>query len=123
MFGAAVAVYLLVDYDPDGAHIFKVYSEGGLNSSSNCLPNAHWIGLHCDLTCLGRWGLGPSEMSEFTRRDMQLALRLLRHWKDRPKYRRRMAKMSYYGKKVELEAATQRRSTLLDYIYNLVGGL
>ncbi|KAJ2821102.1 hypothetical protein IWW50_004777, partial [Coemansia erecta] len=57
---------------------------------------------------------------EFTRRDRDLALRLMRHWEKTPMLRRRMAKMLYCGKKVELEAITQHRSTVLEFIGSLV---
>ncbi|KAJ2777398.1 endodeoxyribonuclease [Coemansia javaensis] len=113
-------IAVLVDYDPDGAHIFQVYCEGGLDGSRVCMPNCRWAGLHCSMTRVGRWGLDVSRMIEFTARDRGLALRLMQHWSCVPALRRRMARMAYRGKKAELEVVTQFRAMALSYIESLI---
>ncbi|KAJ2417044.1 hypothetical protein GGI10_000500 [Coemansia sp. RSA 2530] len=68
------------------------------------------------MTRVGKWGLNVDKMIEHTGRDRSLALRLLKHWDSNVELRRRMAKMLYRGKKAELEAITQYRGMLLEYV-------
>ncbi|KAJ2029593.1 hypothetical protein IWW57_001646 [Coemansia sp. S610] len=68
------------------------------------------------MTRVGKWGLNVDKMIEHTSRDRSLALRLLKHWDSNVELRRRMAKMLYRGKKAELEAITQYRGMLLEYV-------
>ncbi|KAI8320284.1 DNA topoisomerase IV, alpha subunit [Martensiomyces pterosporus] len=113
-------ICVLVDSDPDGAHIFQVYSEGGWRKTLPWLLNARWAGLHCSATHIGSWGLDLDKTQEFSARDRRLALKLAKRWRAVPDRRRRMAKMLYLGKKAELELVTQHRTVLLDYISDIV---
>ncbi|KAJ2026135.1 hypothetical protein GGH13_005615 [Coemansia sp. S155-1] len=69
---------------------------------------------------IGKWGLDTGQLIEYTRRDRSLALRLLNHWISSTVLRRRMAKMLYRGKKAELEAITQYRCVLLEYVNSIL---
>ncbi|KAJ2608922.1 hypothetical protein EV177_004726 [Coemansia sp. RSA 1804] len=113
-------VSVLVDYDPDGAHIFRMYAEGGLKNTTPVLAHARWAGLHCSCGRIGNWGLDPESTIEFTAHDRRLSLHLVKEWEKSTGLRRRMAKMAYRGKKVELEAITQFRSMLLAYIDHIL---
>ncbi|KAJ2770251.1 endodeoxyribonuclease [Coemansia nantahalensis] len=100
-FLGTLDIAVLVDHDPNGAHIFQVYSEGGLDGSQI-------------------WGLDVRQALEFTLHDRSLALRLVHHWSQTPVLRRRMARMAYRGKKTELEAVTQYRAMTLEYVASLI---
>ncbi|KAJ2718923.1 endodeoxyribonuclease [Coemansia sp. Benny D115] len=114
-------IMVLVDCDPDGAHIYQVYAEGGWSQRNFQLLQARWSGLHCSMARIGgRWGLDVSQLIEFTARDRSLALRLLQHWVGNAELRRRMARMLYRGKKAELEAITQYRDMLLGYVASIL---
>ncbi|KAJ2746147.1 endodeoxyribonuclease [Coemansia sp. BCRC 34301] len=108
MFSNSLRVSVLVDCDPDGAHIYQ------------CFPHARWAGLHCSTARIGKWGLNADQMITYTSRDRGLALRLLRHWISSTALRRRLAKMLYCGKKAELEAVTQYRNMLLQYVGDIL---
>ncbi|KAJ2477208.1 hypothetical protein EV174_004691, partial [Coemansia sp. RSA 2320] len=116
----SLRVVVLVDYNPDGAQIYQVYAQGGWSNSKFSLPHARWAGLHCSMTRIGKWGLDIGRMIEFTYRDRSVALRLLKCWAGNKELRRRMAKMLYRGKKAELEAVTQYRGMVLDYIHSIL---
>ncbi|KAJ2825913.1 hypothetical protein FBU31_003579, partial [Coemansia sp. 'formosensis'] len=120
MFSSKLRVSVLVDCDPDGAHIYQVYAEGGWSKCQFCFPHARWAGLHCSMARVGNWGLDIGQMVEYTRRDRVLALRLIKHWICNAVLRRRMAKMLFRGKKAELEAVTQYRSMLLEYVGDIL---
>ncbi|KAI9469514.1 Spo11/DNA topoisomerase VI subunit A [Coemansia mojavensis] len=115
-----IPVYAIVDYDPDGACIYKTYAEYCSTKSPCRSANTIWAGLHCTLARVDRWGLDVSKMAEYTQRDRKLSMSLIKHWVDVPEYRRRMSKMVYCGKKVELEAVTQIRAMLLNYIMGIL---
>ncbi|KAI7827850.1 Spo11/DNA topoisomerase VI subunit A, partial [Kickxella alabastrina] len=100
-------IVVLVDNDPDGAHIFKC--------TPRPLAHAQWGGLHCSMARVGRWGLDIDRLIEFTPRDRSLALKLIEHWAGNQRLRRRMARMVYRGKKAELEVITQYRGMLVDF--------
>ncbi|KAJ1898822.1 hypothetical protein LPJ66_002506 [Kickxella alabastrina] len=108
--GKRLRIVVLVDNDPDGAHIFQVYAEGGWNEKT------FWGGLHCSMARIGRWGLDIDRLIEFTPRDRSLALKLIEHWAENQRLRRRMARMVYRGKKAELEVITQYRGMLVDFV-------
>ncbi|KAJ2873533.1 hypothetical protein GGH93_003149 [Coemansia aciculifera] len=108
MFSGDLRVSVLVDCDPDGAHIYQHFR------------HARWAGLHCSMARIGKWGLDVGQLIEYTRRDRGLALRLLNHWISDTTLRRRMAKMLYRGKKAELEAITQYRNILLEYVNSIL---
>ncbi|KAI9500263.1 Spo11/DNA topoisomerase VI subunit A [Coemansia spiralis] len=112
LFATKLPVSVLVDYDPDGANIFKVYALQ--------LPHACWAGMHCTMVRIGKWGLDLDIMTEFSVRDRKLALQLIENWKNSVFRRRRMAKMLYRGKKAELEMITQFRAMLVDYIQHII---
>ncbi|KAJ2733384.1 endodeoxyribonuclease [Coemansia sp. BCRC 34962] len=120
MFSSNLRVAVLVDCDPDGAHIYQVYAEGGWNNCQFYFPHARWAGLHCSMARVGKWGLNVDQMIEYTRHDRGLALRLLKRWISSVVLRRRMAKMLYRGKKAELEAITQYRGMLLEYVGDIL---
>ncbi|KAJ2061606.1 hypothetical protein GGI17_002979 [Coemansia sp. S146] len=120
MFSGDLRVSVLVDCDPDGAHIYQVYAEGGWSNCQFHFRHARWAGLHCSLARIGKWGLDVEQLIEYTRRDRGLALRLLNHWISDTALRRRMAKMLYRGKKAELEAITQYRNMLLEYVNSIL---
>ncbi|KAJ2241342.1 hypothetical protein GGI13_007367 [Coemansia sp. RSA 455] len=119
-FSNNLRVSVLVDCDPDGAHIYQVYAEGGWSKCQFHFPHARWPGLHCSMARIGKWGLDTGQLIEYTRRDRSLALRLLNHWVSSTVLRRRMAKMLYRGKKAELEAITQYRCVLLEYVNSIL---
>ncbi|PIA15651.1 DNA topoisomerase IV, alpha subunit [Coemansia reversa NRRL 1564] len=116
MLPSMLEIVVLVDYDPDGAHIYQVYAEGGLAGMHQYQLNARWAGLDCSMARIGRWGLDANRMIEFTFHDWRLGLRLINHWAQRPTLRRRIARMVYRGKKAELEIVTRFREMLLDYV-------
>ncbi|KAJ2162231.1 endodeoxyribonuclease [Coemansia sp. RSA 552] len=118
-FPEKLSVALLVDYDPDGAHIYQVYTEGGLGGAQKWAMEGRWAGLHCTTGRIGPWQLDTSKLAEFTGHDWALGLRLVRHWAGSAAaatQRRAMARMVYRGKKAELEVITERRQALMDYV-------
>ncbi|KAJ2397755.1 hypothetical protein GGI05_000482 [Coemansia sp. RSA 2603] len=69
---------------------------------------------------IGRWGLNTDQLIEFTPRDRSLASKLVAHWTNNINLRRVMLRMLYRGKKVELEAVTQFRHMLLQYLHVVI---
>ncbi|KAJ2231087.1 endodeoxyribonuclease [Coemansia sp. RSA 485] len=122
-FAKNLKVLVLVDYNPDGAHIYQVYAEGGWSQQTYGIAHAKWVGLHCSMSRIEKWGLNLEWLIEFTARDRNLAIKLIQHWVNNKQLRRITARMLYRGKKAEIESITQYREMLQRYVTSIVENL
>ncbi|KAJ2592422.1 hypothetical protein H4R99_006415 [Coemansia sp. RSA 1722] len=79
-----------------------------------------WVGLHCSMSRIEKWGLNLEWLNEFTARDRNLAIKQIQHWVNNKQLRRITARMLYCGKKAEIESITQYREMLQRYITSIV---